>query len=64
MKQYKGLTPEERARIEEIQDMLIDRYVEQKEAFDEGKTRRAIDLEYEIKELRREKEKIEEWATV
>ena len=64
MKQYKGLTPEERARIEEIQDILIDRYVEQKEAFDEEKTRRAIDLEYEIKELRREKEKIEEWATV
>src|SRR5437899_12104822 len=30
MKQHKGLTPEERARIAEIQDMLINRYVEQR----------------------------------
>lgn len=36
MGQYEGLTPEERARITEIQDLLIDRYVEQREAFRKG----------------------------
>ena len=30
------LTPEERERITEIQDLLIDRYVEQKEMLEEG----------------------------
>ncbi len=64
MERYNGLTPEERARITEIQDFLIDRYVEQKEALEKGKKTRATELEIEIKELRREKEKIEEWATV
>jgi hypothetical protein len=54
--------PEERARITEIQDLLIDRYVEQKEALGEGQRCRAIELEFEIKELLREKEKIKRWA--
>ena len=36
MRQYSGLTPEERAQITEIQDLLIDRYVALKEAFQQG----------------------------
>jgi len=56
------LTVEERARITEIQDSLIERYVEQKEAIHEGDRRRAIALEFEIKELLCEKEKIKHWA--
>jgi hypothetical protein len=62
MAQYDGLTPEERARITEIQDFLIERYVEQKEAFERGDDARAKELALEIKELQREKEEIKEWA--
>ena len=62
MGQYNGLTPEERARITEIQDFLIDRYVEQKEALDRGDGLRAKEIAREIKELQREKEEIKEWA--
>jgi hypothetical protein len=64
MVRYTGLTPEERARITEIQDLLIDRYVERKEALERGKRIRAKEIETEIKELQQEKERIEEWATV
>lgn len=62
MGQYDGLTPEERARITEIQDFLIDRYVEQKEALEQGDDARAKEIAVEIKELQREKEEIKEWA--
>ena len=62
MERNKHLMPEERARVTEIQDLLIDRYVEQKEALEEGKRCRAIELEFEIKELLHEKEKIKRWA--
>jgi hypothetical protein len=62
MKENKPLMPEERARITEIQDLLINRYVEQKEALEEGKRCRAMELEFEIKELQHEKEKIKRWA--
>jgi hypothetical protein len=62
MGQYDGLTPEERARITEIQDFLIDRYVEQKEVFEKGDAARAKEIALEIKELQREKEEIKEWA--
>lgn len=62
MKQSKDRTHEERDRITDIQDLLIDRYVEQKEAILEGNRCRAIELEFEIKELRREQEKIKHWA--
>jgi hypothetical protein len=55
MEQNKHLIPEERARITRIQDLLIDRYVEQKEALDEGNRCRAMELEFEIKELLHEK---------
>ena len=62
MEQDKHLMPEEWARITEIQDLLIDRYVEQREALEEGKRCRAIELAFEIKELLHEKEKIKRWA--
>ena len=60
--QYDGLTPEERARITEIQDFLIERYVEQKEAFERGDDARAKEIALDIKEFQREKEEIKEWA--
>jgi hypothetical protein len=57
MEQNGHLTPENRARIIDIQDLLIERYVEQKEALVEGNRCRAIELEFEIKELLHEKKK-------
>ena len=62
MKQNKHLMPEGRARITEIHDLLIDRYVEQKEALEEGKRYRAMELEFEIKEPNHKTEKIKRWA--
>jgi molybdenum-dependent DNA-binding transcriptional regulator ModE len=64
MTKYEGLTPEERARITEIQDLLIERYVEHKEAIEEGQQVRAKELEAEIDELQREKENVTRWAAV
>ena len=64
MERYNGLTPEERARITELQDLLINRYVEQNEALEEGKKAKAIQIQFEIKELKREMEEIKEWANV
>jgi hypothetical protein len=64
MERHNRLTPEERARITEIQDLLIERYVEQKEALEDGKRARAIEIGFEIKELRREMESVKEWAHV
>ena len=55
MEKNKHPITEERARITKIQDLLIDRYVEQKEALDEGNRCRAMELEFEIKELLHEK---------
>ena len=63
MTKYDGLMPEERARITEIQDLLIDRYVVQKEALEKGDHLRAKKIELEIKELHREKEEIRGWAS-
>ena len=62
MERHRCLTVEERARITEIQDLLIDRYVEQKAVIKEGNRCRAMELELEIEELLREKEKIKHWA--
>jgi hypothetical protein len=62
MGQYDGLTPEERARITELQDFLIERYVEHKEAFEKGDNARAKKIAREIQGLQREKEEIKEWA--
>jgi hypothetical protein len=65
MGQYRGLlTPEERARIAEIQDLLIDRFVEHREATAEGEDERVKRLEAEIDDLLREKEEVEKWATL
>jgi len=58
------LTPEERARITEIQDSLIELYVEQKEALGNGERARATEIESEIKDLHREIEEIKEWSSI
>jgi hypothetical protein len=64
MAKYEGLAPEERARITDIQDLLIERFVEHKEAIEEGREVRAKELEGEISELQREKENVTKWAAV
>ena len=64
MGQQRGLSPEERARITELQDQLIDRFVEHREATAEGQEERVKTLDEEIDSLLREKEEIEKWAAV
>jgi hypothetical protein len=64
MEGYHGLTREERARVTDIQDLLIERYVEQNETREEGNKARAREIEFEIKELRQEIETIKEWGNV
>jgi hypothetical protein len=64
MERYGRLTRDERARITEIQDLLIERYVEQREALEEGKKARAIEIGFEIKELRRDMETVKGSAKV
>ena len=56
------LTPEERARITELQDLLIDRFVDHREATANGQEERVKTLEAEIDSLLREKEEVEKWA--
>jgi hypothetical protein len=58
------LTIEERARIAELQDLLIDRFVAHREAVEDGRDDHARSLEIEIDGLLREKGAIEKWATV
>jgi hypothetical protein len=62
MGQDERLTPEEYARVSEIQDLLIDRYVERREALERGDTVRAKEIDLEIKDLKREKEEIQDWT--
>jgi hypothetical protein len=64
MTKYEGLVPEERARITEIQDLLIERFVEHREAIEAGQQVRAKELEADINELQREKENVTRWAAV
>ena len=64
MKDQSSLTPEKRGTVTEIQDLLIDRYVELKEALDRGEKARTREIEAEITELRREKDKITECAAL
>ena len=65
MGQHRGmLTPEERARIMELQDLLIDRFVEHREAVADGEAERVKTAEAEIDSLLREKKEIERWAVV
>jgi hypothetical protein len=59
-----NLTPEERARITELQDLLIERFVEHREAMAEGQEERAKTVETEIDSILREKEAIEKWAVL
>jgi hypothetical protein len=56
------LTPEERARIMELQDLLIESFVEHREAVAEGQQERVKTLEAGIDSLLREKNEIEKWA--
>ena len=59
------LTPEEeRELVTDIEDCLIELYVAQKEAIREGDRCRAIELEFEIRELRRDRDRIKHWAVV
>lgn len=65
MGQHRGfLTVEERARITELQDLLIDRFVEYREVTAGGPEHRAKELEAEIDGLLDEKEEIEKWAVL
>jgi ABC-type transporter lipoprotein component MlaA len=56
------LTTEERARIEEIQNLLIERYVALRGAYYKRHNIRAREIEIEIDELHREIEEIKGWA--
>jgi hypothetical protein len=56
------LTPEERARITELQDLLIDRFVEHRQATAAGQEARVKIVEAEIDGLLAEKAEIEKWA--
>ena len=65
MRQQRGiLTPEERARVMQLQDLLIDRFVEHRKASANGQEERVTTLEAEIDSFLREKEEIEKWAAV
>jgi hypothetical protein len=65
MGQHRGLLkPEERARITELQDALIERYCNHSEAVAGGDETRANELRAEIDGLLREKEEVEKWAAV
>ena len=65
MDQHRGIpTPEEQARITELQDLLIERFVEHREAMAEGQKERVKTVEAEIDSILREKEEIEKWAVL
>ena len=65
MRQQRGiLTPEEQARVMQLQDLLIERFVEQREAVAEGQEERVRTVEAQIDSLLREKAEIEKWAAV
>ena len=65
MGQHRGfLTPEERARVMQLQDLLIERFVEHREAVAEGQEERVRTVEAQIASLMREKEDIEIWTAV
>ena len=65
MSQQRGiLTPEERARVMQLQDLLIECFVERREAVAEGQEERVRTVEAQIDSLLREKDEIEKWAAV
>ena len=51
-------------RITELQDLLIERFVEHRQAVAEGQEERVKTVEAEIDSLLREKEDVEKWAAV
>ena len=59
-----SLTPHERARLVELQDMLIERFVAHKVAVTDGRQGRIKELESEIDKILREKAEIEKWAVL
>ncbi len=56
------LTPQERATIFDIEDMLIESIDQYKEAIDKGQELRARELQDKIKGLRQEKKAIRNMA--
>ena len=65
MRQQRGiLTPEERARVMQLQELLIERFVEHREATAAGQEERVKIVEAEIDGLLAEKAEIEKWAAV
>jgi hypothetical protein len=65
MDQQRGiLTPEERARVMQLQDLLIECFVERREAVAEAQEERVRTVEAQIDSLLREKDEIEKWAAV
>ena len=63
MGQHRGIpTSAEQARITDLQDLLIARFVEHREAVAERQEERVKTIEAEIDSLLREKEAIEKWA--
>jgi hypothetical protein len=58
------LSPGERARITELQDLLIDRFIAHREATTDGLEERVKTLEAEIDSFLREKKEIEKWVVV
>jgi len=58
------LTLEERTRITELQDLLIECFVERKKAVADGREERVRTVEAVIDSLLREKKEIEKWAVL
>jgi len=56
------LTEHERARIADLQDLLIERFVEHRKAVADGQDERVKTVEAEIDSFLREKKEIEKWA--
>jgi predicted secreted Zn-dependent protease len=63
MSSTQNLTPEERATIFDIQDMLMESIDRHKEAMQNGQEIRARELEETIKGLREKKQNIREMAS-
>ena len=57
-----GLTPEERAEVMRIQDLLIELLVDRGDAVTAGNVARANALQGEINDLLRERDDIRMWA--
>ena len=63
MRQSLAINLEERARVTEIQDLLIDRLVEHRESTERGHVWQSRELRGEIEELWRKKENLIKLAT-